>query len=143
MAGFKAEGVVEPLDFDFKPYVNASGTIPEPTDKQISDFLKSLKTVATDVQKDLPADLDMNDPASLLGALDDLDPEVMDSLAGKLGGIYAALCSATPTEQQIADLPPRIRNIFFNWLQQEVMNPEVKTGGGNAQVTNLRGARAG
>ena len=143
MAGFKAEGVVEPLDYDFRPYVKADGTIPEPSDKQIAEFLKALKALAKEVQEDLPTDIDMNDPSSLLGALDDLDPEVMEKLTGKMGGIYAALCTNTPTEKQITDLPPRIRTIFYNWLQQEVMNPEAATGGGNAQVTNLRGARAG
>jgi len=143
MAGFVADGVVEALDFDFKPYVKASGTIPEPTDKQIAEFLKALKALAQEVQKDLPSDIDMNDPASLLGALDDLDPEVMEKLTGKMGGIYAALCTNTPTEEHIIGLPPRIRTIFYSWLQQEVMNPEAVTGGGNAQVTNLRGARAG
>ena len=45
MAGFQAEGVVEALDWDFNPYVKASGTIPEPTDTQIARFLAGLKAI--------------------------------------------------------------------------------------------------
>jgi hypothetical protein len=143
LPGFVADGVVEALDWDFKPYVKASGTIPEPTDKQIAAFLTGLKTVFKEAEKDLPKDLDLEDPGVLLGAIDNLDPEVQITAMGKIAAVYAALCSDTPTEEQISQLPMRVRTIFFNWLQQEVMAPEAATGGGNAQVKKLRAARAG
>jgi hypothetical protein len=143
VAGFKAEGVVEALDYDLRPYVQAHGTIPEPTDRQIAAFMAGVKATFKEAQKDLPDGIDLEDPVSMLGALDDLDPDVQINAMNKLSGVYAELCSNTPTGEQISQLPMRIRTIFFNWLQQEVMAPEAVTGGGNAQVTNLRGARAG
>jgi hypothetical protein len=143
MAGFKAEGVVEALDYDLKPYVNASGTIPEPTDDQIAAFLTGMKAVFKEAEQDLPQDLDVDDPGQLLGAIDSLDPEVQIRAMNKMSGVYAALCSDTPTADQISQLPLRVRTIFFNWLQNEVMNPEAVTGGGTAQVSTLRTARAG
>jgi hypothetical protein len=45
MPGFKAQGVVEALDYDFNPYVAEKGTIPEPTDRQIAEFLSGMREV--------------------------------------------------------------------------------------------------
>ena len=143
MAGFKAQGVVEALDYDFSPYVKVSGTIPEPTDRQIADFLGGLKALLKEVEADLPQDADLNDPGTLLAAMDNLDTEITIKVTGKMCVIYGKLCSGTPTERQIQDLPPRIRQVFFAWLQTEVMSPEAVTGAGNAQVTPLRTGRAG
>ena len=143
MAGFKAESVVEALDYDFNPYVKVSGTIPEPTDRQIADFFGDMKTLFKEIEADLPTGIDLDSMSSVMEAMDDLDTEVTIKITGKMCVLYAKLCSGTPTEQQIRELPPRIRQIFFNWLQQEVMAPEAVTGAGQTQVTPLRSARAG
>lgn len=140
MAGFKAEGVVEALDWDFAPYVAARGTIPEPTDTQIAEFLTGIKAVVKEVQADIP-DMEATDPAALLQAMEDLDPAKTIEAVGKMCGVYAALCSGTPTAEQIQALPMRIRTIFFTWLQAEVMSPEVVSPGGNGQVRSLPTAR--
>lgn len=145
MAGFKAEGVVEALDYDFRPYVNASGTIKEPSDRQIADFLATVKTVIKEAQEEgggLP-DVPGDDPAALLQAMDDLDPEIVTRLMAKMTSAYSALCSGKPTATQIASLPMRIRQVFFNWLQSEVMSPEVVTGAGSGQLKALPTAAAG
>lgn len=143
MAGFKAQGVVEALDYDFNPYVKTKGTIPEPTDRQIADFLGDMKALLTEVKDDLPSEVNLEDPGAILSAMDDLDPEVTLKMTGKMCVIYSKLCSGTPTEKSIQELPPRIRQIFFAWLQTEVMSPEAATGAGSAQVTPLRTGRAG
>lgn len=140
MAGFKAEGVVEALDYDFRPYVNAQGTIPEPTDKQITTFMVGLKKTYEDAKGEVPEDADLSDP---IAALDSLDPEAQMAGLTHLNGIYAELCSGTPSAEQISQLPLRVRGIFFAWLQGEVMAPEAVPGGGTAQVRDLRSARAG
>lgn len=143
MAGFIAEGVVEALAYDFKPYVKTEGTVPEPTDRQIADFLGEMKALFEEVKTDLPADVDLADPGSVMSAMSDMDTEVTIKMTTKMCGIYSRLCSNTPTEKQIHDLPPRIRQVFFTWLQGEVMSPEAATGAGTAQVTPLRTGRAG
>lgn len=143
MPGFVAEGVVEALDYDFRPYSKAHGTIPEPTDAQIAEFLRGIKKVFKEAEKDLPDNLDMDDPVALLKAIDDLDPAVQVKAMADMTGVYAELCSGTPSAGQITELPMRVRSIFFNWLQSEVMAPEAATGGGPAQVKPLRTARAG
>jgi hypothetical protein len=143
MAGFKAEGVVEPLEYDFNPYVKAKGVIPEPTDAQIAAFMRGIKEVFQEAQKDLPGALDMDDPVAVLAAIDNLDPGAQVEAMTKMAEVYAKLCSDTPTQEEITGLPMRVRTIFFTWLRDEVMSPEAAPGDGNAQVTNLRTARAG
>ena len=143
MAGFKAESVVEALDYDFKPFVQVSGTIPEPTDRQIADFLGDMKSLFKEIESDLPQGVNLDDMGSVMSAMDELDTEVTIKITGKMCEVYAKLCSGTPSEAQIRELPPRIRQIFFSWLQQEVMAPEAVTGAGQTQVTPLRSARAG
>lgn len=38
--GFKAEEFVEPLDYDFNPFIDVKGTLPEPSDRAVNTFLK-------------------------------------------------------------------------------------------------------
>jgi hypothetical protein len=143
MPGFVAQGVVEALDYDFRPYVEAHGTIKEPTDRQIAEFLEGVKEVIKSVQSGMPQDVDGDDPVALLRAMNDLDVEQVPQLMEKMAAVYAALCSGHPTAKQIAALPMRIRQVFFNWLQSEVLSPEVVTGGGKAQVRALPTVAAG
>jgi len=81
--------------------------------------------------------------ADVLDALDDLDPEDVVSLMGKMAGLYADLCSGDPSKAQIMALPLRVRQQFFTWLQTEVMSPEAGPGAGRAQVRQLPRAVAG
>lgn len=143
MAGFEASGVVEPLDYDFNPYLDVKGTIPEPTDKQIETFLVAMKDLYVKAQKEQPDLGELTSQADILEALDKVDPTTQIKLLGDMAAIYGRLCSGTPSATQISKLPVRVRTIFFAWVQGEVMSPEAATGGGTAQVTPLRSARAG
>jgi hypothetical protein len=145
LPGFTAVSVVEPLNFDFSPFTAASGTIREPTDRQIGDFLNGVKRITKAVQQQTPQTVpgDGDDPAALLDALDDLDPETVVTLMHDMAEVYAELCGGNPSAQQILELPLRVRQAFFGWLQQEVMAPEAAPGGGRAQVTPLRSKAAG
>jgi len=142
LPAFSAESVVEALDYSFLPYTDAKGTIREPTDKQIASFLSGVKKVVTQSELTLP-NVDPDNPASVMEALDDLDPEDVVSLMGKMAGLYADLCSGDPSKAQIMALPLRVRQQFFTWLQTEVMSPEAGPGAGRAQVRQLPRAVAG
>jgi hypothetical protein len=144
MAKFDAGSVVEPLEWTFEPFVpGAKGVVKEPNDAQITQYLRDIKAIAAEIKAKVPDAPDGNDPADLMSSLDDLDPEGIRELTGKMAGIVAALCSDDPSAETILALPPRRRTMFFGWLQQEVMSPEAAPGGGNAQVTTLRPAHAG
>jgi hypothetical protein len=58
-------------------------------------------------------------------------------------GLFAQLCSGSPSQEQMLALPLRVRVHFYGYVQREVVNPEAGPGGGIAQVTNLRSAAAG
>lgn len=143
MAGFVAQGVVEALDYDFRPFVNAHGTIKEPTDQQVAAWLEDIKKLTKEMEDKLPGGITGDDPGALIQALDDLDTESVMSVMGDMAGAYSKLCSGDPSAKQILNLPMRIRQVFFRWLQGEVMDPEVVSGAGTAQVKALPTAAAG
>lgn len=143
VAAFNAATVVEALDWSFEPFVAAKGVIREPTDEQIAAYLADVKAIGLEIKEKVPDAPDGNDPVGLMGALEDLDLDIVAALTGRMAGITAALCSGEPSREQILALPPRRRTMFYGWLNAEVMSPEAAPGGGNAQVTTLRRAHAG
>jgi hypothetical protein len=143
MAAFNAGTVVEALDWTFEPFVAAKGVIREPTDAQVAQYLKDITDLRAEVKAKVPDAPDDGDLVDLTDAVADLDLDSIAELTGKMAGIVAALCSGEPSRETILALPPRRRVMFYGWLQQEVMSPEAVPGGGNAQVTTLRSARAG
>ena len=95
------------------------------------------------MQKEIPDGCRRRTPQALLDAMDELDPELVVSLMAQMAQVYADLCSDYPGKDQILGLPMRHRQLFFTWLQSEVMSPEAGPGAGRAQVTQLPRAAAG
>lgn len=146
MGTFTAATAAEALEYDFAPYTDAKGTIPEPSDKKIGDFLAGLKDVFGEAQKagiEAMDGLNPDDPAAVVGALDSLDPTKIVSVMADMAKLYADLCSGKPNLTQIQRLPLRIRVRFFAWLMTEVVRPEAGMPGGNGQVIVLPHAAAG
>lgn len=148
MAGFSADAVVEPLDYDFRTKDNPDarhGVIREPDDKQIAAYLAGVKKLVRDFRGQLPDEMiaGSTDTAAMLSAVEDLDADVAVKFNGEMAGLFAGLCSGEPSKDDILGLPPRVRAMFFRWLQQEVMAPEAAPGGGSAQVKTLRSVAAG
>lgn len=144
MAAFDSGSVVEPLAWTFEAHIPGSkGVVREPNDRQIAEYLSAFKTFIANAKTSMPSDVDVNDPAELVAAMDNLDPEITVRMHEDLAGIYAGLCSGEPSRELLLQLPPRIRTVFYGWLQQEVMSPEVVSGGGDSQVRTLRPVAAG
>jgi len=150
MAVFNAAEIVEPLDFKFEAFVpGCNGTIKEPDDSQIARFWADWRKLTVDARRHAEAtgkafsDADGadGDPGEAITALDDTDTAV--ELHKRNAEIHSALCSGSPSAEEILGLPMRVRTRFYSWLEQEVMNPEAVAGGGNAQVRTLRSAAAG
>jgi hypothetical protein len=141
---FDAGVVVESLEYDFtKAGVKAKGTIPEPTDEQIGQFLGGLRELARKASEVGDLEVDDTDPAAMLGLLNSLDPVKFVEVLSSTSEVYAKLCSDRPTAEQISALPLRVRYKFFGWLQSEVVSPEAGPGAGNAQVVTLPRTAAG
>ena len=136
MSGFDAGALVEPLNYNFAPFCpEISGTIPEPTDKQIETFLAKIKTIMETANKGIGG-LSDDDPDAFLEALSSMDPKVVTGTIRDMARAYAELCSRNPSFEDLMKAPMRVRILFFRWVQQEVFSPEVRTGAGT-QVVNL------
>jgi hypothetical protein len=142
---FDAGAVVEALDYDFrKAGVKAYGTIPEPTDMMIGEFLKDLRDLVK--QAEGVADMeevDQTDPAAMLQALNSLNPDKFVEMLAATSAAYGKLCQERPTADEIQKLPLRVRRHFFDWLQKEVISPEAEPAAGSGQVINLPRAAGG
>lgn len=143
MAGFDAGTVVSPLDFTLRPYVDFNGRVPEPSDDQIAEFLNAAKDIMVAAQKDLNLEVDPRDNVAMLAALEKLDPTVVLTTMKSMAEAYATLCSGKPSVKQLMGLPMRVRIKFFEWLRDEVINPEAGPGAGTAPVIPLTRAAAG
>lgn len=148
MPAFNAATVVEPLDYDFRTKDTPKaphGTIREPTDRQLADYLSGIKKLLAKFKDQLPESLISGDvnPVDLMNAMDDLDPEVVVEFHSDMAGLFAELCSGSPSKAEILGLPIRLRSMFYGWLQQEVMSPEAAPGAGSGQVVTMPRAAAG
>ena len=113
MAKFDAGAAVERLDYDFTAYGGPTGTVPEPSEGQIDALLDRLRSA----MPDLPADATQ---AQVAEATRDMKlAEQSELMLDALG----ELCQGSPSREQLAELPFRVRTVFQNWLLDELMNP--------------------
>lgn len=135
MPSFNAGSLVEALDYSFQPFHQDSGTVPEPSDKQIGAFLSGLKTLFSEASSLAAlAELDQNDPAAMLDALNSLDGDDFVNLMASMCEVFGALCSGKPSAATLKKVPVRPRRLFFEWIQQEVLSPEAAPAAGMQPV---------
>lgn len=156
MPGFDAGSTVEALDWDFstlinpktkKAYVNRKGTLTEPSDQMIGDFLEGGKKIYADL-RDGPAGQAMNLPADasatdMIDAVMSVTGKLYVDMQASLAALFGALCSGDPSTEELLALPLRARTEFYRWIQTEVVYPEAKTAAGNGQVISLPTAARG
>jgi len=143
MPSFDAGAVVEALTWDFHGAgVKAKGTIPEPTDRAIGDFLDGLRKLYTEAQG--TASMPENaTPDQMLEALSSLTGDKFVKFMADTAQLFADLCGGRPSQEQLLGLPMRVRVAFYSWLQSEVVSPEAGPGAGTAVVRSLPTASAG
>lgn len=137
MPQFDASGIVEALKCTLTPYADFDDVIPEPSDKQVGEFLTGLRRVMAQARDKLAAqgDVDVTDAAQVAKAIDELEPQEFVATAAELAALHAALCSGTPSKAQILKVPIRRRVHFYSWLQGEVLSPEAAPAGGSTPAT--------
>jgi len=109
-----------PLEFTFRPHVDVAGTIPDPSEARVRAFNLAVDQLRREASEE--TDRLLKDHA------DDPDlAEQADAIAERLHekelDLVAELCAGTPTREQIADLPHRVRTAFMEWLGEELRNP--------------------
>lgn len=135
MPRFDAGALVERLDYTFQPFHKDEGTVPEPSDKQVGEFLQGLKDLleqAAALSDLAPEAGEAPDPAAMLDALNQLSGDEYVKIMGSMCDMFGALCSDKPSGQTLREVPVRPRKVFFEWVQEEVLNPEAKPAAGTA-----------
>jgi hypothetical protein len=140
MPGFNAESVVEPLEFTLKPYAEASGVIPEPSTLQVQAYMNAVRLENERIRKEITG---IPDDEPLEKTLKRMGPKQVEESIRRNSEIYSALCSGTPSAEDLAKLPHRVFAAFTAWLSKEMLDPEAVTGAGDAQVIPLQSAAAG
>lgn len=116
MPGFVAQDAVEPLHFDLNPYVKVSGTIREPTDKEVQKFFAAVTDAARSVAN-VSAGASPEMVASLLTSI---GMEQFEAIEEAMLAAVTDLCGGTPSRAQLEKLPHRQRQAFYGWLMGEL-----------------------
>jgi hypothetical protein len=129
--GFDAAEILA-LDYSLKPYVNAAGTVPEPTPSRLNAFTRRVMLLGAAVAapEEAPDPAPAGKAAEEMGiaAIDAADIERLldqnEAAEKELRGAVADLCAGSPSPEQIEALPTRVFMRFFRWLMGE-LSPEV------------------
>jgi predicted nucleic acid-binding Zn-ribbon protein len=131
VTGFDAGGVVEPLHCKLAPYADFEGDIPEPSSEKIQAFMNDQRRELDALRKRIEGT--SGDEDDLETELKKLTPAQVKKNRRRSAEIYSAVCSGTPSADQLEQLPHRVFAAFANWVTEEFLNPEAVTGAGNAQ----------
>jgi hypothetical protein len=127
MSTFNAKDAVQPLVYDFAPFHDAKGTVPEPTDDQVADFYAGLGRHLIDALGAKVDGVDMTDPEAVGNVFAGLDGDDHRKLYDNLLDLHAAVCSGQPDREAIAALPFRLRRAWYGmvqgWLRPEALTP--------------------
>lgn len=117
MATFDAG--LEELTFDFTKYVEgAKGTIPEPSSTQMEEFIALLREfMPTKQNADGEDVIDLDKVAEYFEGTDNPEDVINDAIS--------AVCSGTPTAEQIGQLPYRVKQRFYGWMLGSLLAPEA------------------
>ncbi len=115
------------LRYDFKKFGGVQGLIPDPSDEQIEEFMRSLRQVAKEFSDDDLDDVDVdNATAEELSELLDKDENLQLAAAQRaMCECYAQLCQGSPDAAALLALPLRVRQGFMQWLQRKLLSGEA------------------
>lgn len=97
------------LHFDFTKFGGPEGDIPEPSSEQITTYLEALRQVMPVTEVNGKVELDL----AVLNEKFEANPELISAL---LNGAVSAVCSGTPTVEEIEALPFRDKQRFYGWI---------------------------
>lgn len=118
MSKFNVTDSVDELTYNFKPFVDAEGTIPEPSSKQLSAFQSRLLEL-------VPVTADGKIDTAELVNRTKAEDEGSEKLTHELYLAIATLCSNSPNVEQLEALPFRAQQAFVGWIMGTFANPEA------------------
>lgn len=118
---FDVGKVVEALDWNWRPYVDLSGTVPEPTDDEVRKMNGALRDATVAITGE---DFDPDDRKALGAAFGKLtDDQLKANQAANLAAI-AIVTKNSPSLEQLQAAPARLQRAFVTWLMRELNDPE-------------------
>lgn len=133
MAKFNAADAVEPLEYEFRPYSEAKGVVPEPTDDQVAEFYANLgKTLENALgDDDRLQGVDLTDPTQVGRLFLTLTADDHKKMSKSLLELHAAVCGGQPSLEELEVLPYRLRQAFYGalqgWLRPEASKPATNS----------------
>ncbi|QFG07917.1 hypothetical protein SEA_INTOLERANT_22 [Streptomyces phage Intolerant] len=125
MSGFDAATAVEPMEWDFSHYGGGKGVVPEPSTREMQDFQREFAKVMRKGQA-----LEISDEEAMKlseKAFDKLQTDAQ-KIGEELDELIAKLCKGTPSREDVATLPFRVKTAFSKWLMEQFA-PEGGTSG--------------
>lgn len=140
--GFKAQDAVAALEWNFRPFVDASGTSPEPSDQAINRFrrryfrvieaikgegMAALQKMEESADQPVAPAVTLRDGLATMEAFltePDADFEKLQEVTAEISKAVAEVCSDSPNFEQIEALPSRPRQMFFGWIVGQLLLPE-------------------
>lgn len=126
---FTATEIVPEEMWDFRPHVEAGGTIPEPSRERLEEFQRGLLELADESRADARAHAraageDEGTAEQALTEQYDISGKQWDRALDLVVGI----CHGSPTREQIDGLPGRVQKAFVEHVIG-LFGPEVVSGG--------------
>lgn len=119
--GFTAADAVEELAWDFRPYCDAHGVTPEPSDEQIRKMNRGLRdAVRTATGHELPED----DDKALVKAFNALSDKQLAAIEEANIAAVAAVTGDCPSLDTLRACPQRIRRAYVRSLIRDLNSPE-------------------
>lgn len=151
MPKFDEASVGGDLDYDFSKMgqPGVSGTIPEPSRIAVKKFFKNVQAAFKDLKLVDNSAPDQASPDSIVQTMNSIDDEeLFDTITEKITENVAALCGGerdedgkwsggSPTYDQIVALKYRYFMMFFGYIMENLMNPELSRPGTNRSQVRL------
>lgn len=117
--GFVASEQVEELTYDFNPYKDHKGKIPEPTSKQVDTFRKAIMATVEGLglspEQIASGKIDFTEVGNLMEKAGVVEGETVDAVADLTGIPHSVLRS----------LPYRVQAAFTGYIVGVFLNPEA------------------
>lgn len=125
--GFVLEDELDSLDWDFRPFIEAHGTIEEPSIQRVTQLQKTFQSVfakALEAEKDAIEQGNTNEADVLARQIQALTSEEGDEIMKRVIKSVGIVCNGSPSVEQIQKLPWRGRQAFVGWVVGTFLNPE-------------------
>lgn len=131
---FSITDAVDALTYDFRPYCDAHGVVPEPSPLQIRRFQRVMNETQQQIiamSRTINNLDDLENQIEVMGAVLDMvhetgaDSDEGSEIERNLMEGMAAVCSGTPSVEDLNSLPYRGLQAFAGWLVGKFISPEA------------------